>query len=74
MSEQWRTALMVSMLLILSLPIGAEESTVPVWSVGDRWTFNKTDGPTQSQPRGAPFDDHVYSQGVPRFVLSRRSC
>ena len=46
MSGHWRNTLMVSMLLILSAPIGAEESAVPVWSVGDSWTFNKTDGPT----------------------------
>jgi hypothetical protein len=37
--------MMVSALLILSPPIAAEEIELPVWSVGDRWTFEKTEGP-----------------------------
>jgi hypothetical protein len=37
--------MMVSVLLILSAPIGAEEIGLPVWSAGDTWTYKKTEGP-----------------------------
>jgi hypothetical protein len=36
---------MVSVLVVLSAPIEAQEIELPVWSVGDRWTFEKTEGP-----------------------------
>lgn len=45
MNSNWRNTLVVSILLVVSAPIGAEEIELPVWSVGDRWTFDKTEGP-----------------------------
>ena len=45
MGGHWRNTIMVSVLLILSAPIGAEEIDLPVWSVGDTWTYKKTEGP-----------------------------
>jgi len=52
MNKPWRNAWRAGLLLAVTASIAitasfaADESAVPVWSVGDRWTFNKTDGPT----------------------------
>src|SRR3979409_1489854 len=46
MNRPWRSAWVGALLVTIAAPVAAEESTVPVWSVGDRWTFNKFDGPT----------------------------
>ena len=51
MGGRWRNTMMVSVLLILSAPIGAEEIDLPVWSVGDTWTYKKTEGPLTYEKR-----------------------
>jgi hypothetical protein len=44
--RQRRGAWMALLLTMALVPAAAEEGALPVWSVGDRWTFDKFDGPT----------------------------
>jgi hypothetical protein len=45
MNGIWRNAVVALVLTALWATAGAEEIELPTWTVGDRWTFEKTEGP-----------------------------